>query len=159
MFNVIVMDYVYLILAVLCAVLGIAGAVLPVLPGPPISYAALWIMWLRNPQDISSASLWIIGILMLVVSLLDYVAPVWLTNKGGGSPSATRGATAGMIVDLFFPPWGLLLGPFLGALLGELMAHAPAGKALRVALLSFVGFLLTTGFKLAYGVAVLIMMW
>ena len=159
MFNVIVMDYVYLILAVLCAVLGIAGAVLPVLTGPPISYAALWIMWLRNPQDISSASLWIMGILMLVVSLLDYVAPVWLTNKGGGSPSATRGATAGMIVGLFFPPWGLLLGPFLGAFLGELMAHAPAGKALRVALLSFVGFLLTTGFKLAYGVAVLIMMW
>ncbi|MBQ5656876.1 MAG: DUF456 domain-containing protein, partial [Bacteroidaceae bacterium] len=62
------MDYVYLILAVLCAVLGIAGAVLPVLPGPPVSYAALWIMWLRNPQDISSASLWIMGILMLVVS-------------------------------------------------------------------------------------------
>ena len=96
---------------------------------------------------------------MLVVSLLDYVAPVWLTNKGGGSPSATRGATAGMIVGLFFPPWGLLLGPFFGAFLGELIAHAPAGKALRVALLSFVGFLLTTGFKLAYGVAVLIMMW
>jgi uncharacterized protein YqgC (DUF456 family) len=116
-------------------------------------------MWLRNPQDISSASLWIMGILMLVVSLLDYVAPVWLTNKGGGSPSATRGATAGMVVGLFFPPWGLLLGPFLGAFLGELMTHAPAGKALRVALLSFVGFLLTTGFKLAYGVAVLIMMW
>lgn len=152
------MDYVYLILAVLCALLGLAGAVLPVLPGPPISYAALWFMWLRNPQDIP-VSLLIMGILMVVVSVLDYVAPIWLTNKGGGSPSATRGATAGMIVGLFFPPWGLLLGPFLGALLGELLTHAPAGKALRVALLSFVGFLLTTGFKLAYGVAVLIMMW
>ena len=158
MFNVLVMDYVYLILAVLCALLGLAGAVLPVLPGPPISYAALWFMWLRNPQDIP-VSLLIMGILMIVVSVLDYVAPIWLTNKGGGSPSATRGATAGMIVGLFFPPWGLLLGPFLGALLGELLTHAPAGKALRVALLSFVGFLLTTGFKLAYGVAVLIMMW
>ena len=158
MFNVLVMDYVYLILAVLCALLGLAGTVLPVLPGPPISYAALWFMWLRNPQDIP-VSLWIMGILMIVVSVLDYVAPIWLTNKGGGSPSATRGATAGMIVGLFFPPWGLLLGPFLGALLGELLTHAPAGKALRVALLSFVGFLLTTGFKLAYGVAVLIMMW
>ena len=158
MFNVLVMDYVYLILAVLCALLGLAGAVLPVLPGPPISYAALWFMWLRNPQDIP-VSLWIMGILMIVVSVLDYVAPIWLTNKGGGSPSATRGATAGMIVGLFFPPWGLLLGPFLGALLGELLTHAPAGKALRVALLSFVGFLLTTGLKLAYGVAVLIMMW
>ena len=158
MFNVLVMDYVYLILAVLCALLGLAGAVLPVLPGPPISYAALWFMWLRNPQDIP-VFLWIMGILMIVLSVLDYVAPIWLTNKGGGSPSATRGATAGMIVGLFFPPWGLLLGPFLGALLGELLTHAPAGKALRVALLSFVSFLLTTGFKLAYGVAVLIMMW
>ena len=158
MFNVLVMDYVYLILAVLCALLGLAGAVLPVLPGPPISDAAVGFMWLRNPQDIP-VSLWIMGILMIVVSVLDYVAPIWLTNKGGGSPSATRGATAGMIVGLFFPPWGLLLGPFLGALLGELLTHAPAGKALRVALLSFVGFLLTTGFKLAYGVAVLIMMW
>ena len=72
---------------------------------------------------------------------------------------ATRGATAGMVVGLFFPPWGLLLGPFVGALLGELLTHATAGKALRVALLSFLAFLLTTGFKLLYGVAVLIMMW
>ena len=97
--------------------------------------------------------------LMAVVSVLDYIAPVWITNKGGGSPSATRGATAGMVVGLFFPPWGLLLGPFVGALLGELLTHATAGKALRVALLSFLAFLLTTGFKLLYGVAVLIMMW
>ena len=153
------MEYVYLVLAILCAVVGLAGAVLPVLPGPPVSYAALWLMWLRNPQDISSATLWVMGALMAVVSVLDYIAPVWITNKGGGSPSAIRGATAGMVVGLFFPPWGLLLGPFVGALLGELLTHATAGKALRVALLSFLAFLLTTGFKLLYGVAVLIMMW
>jgi uncharacterized protein YqgC (DUF456 family) len=59
---------------------------------------------------------------------------------------------AGLIAGLFFfPPWGLIIGPFIGAFIGELMESASKGKALKVALMSFVGFVLTTGMKIIYG--------
>ena len=58
---------------------------------------------------------------------------------------------AGLIVGLFFfPPWGLIIGPFVGAFVGELMEGSSKGKALKVAMMSFVGFLLTTGMKIIY---------
>jgi uncharacterized protein YqgC (DUF456 family) len=58
---------------------------------------------------------------------------------------------AGLVAGLFFfPPWGLIIGPFVGAFIGELMDGASKGKALKVALMSFVGFLLTTGMKIIY---------
>ena len=63
----------------------------------------------------------------------------------------------GLIIGLFFGLWGLLLGPFLGALVGELMAKSPLRKALKVASLSFVAFLQTTGLKLLYGIALAVM--
>jgi uncharacterized protein YqgC (DUF456 family) len=56
-----------------------------------------------------------------------------------------------MVAGLFFfPPWGLIIGPFIGAFIGELMTHATTGKAFKVAMMSFVGFLLTTGMKIIY---------
>ena len=63
-----------------------------------------------------------------------------------------------MIAGLFFfPPWGLVIGPFIGAFVGEMMAHASTGKALKVALMSFIGFLLTTGMKIVYSGVLLFM--
>lgn len=63
----------------------------------------------------------------------------------------------GLVVELFFMPWGLILGPFLGALAGELSTSSSFGQALKVASLSFVAFLLTTGLKVVYGLAALVM--
>ena len=88
--------------------------------------------------------------LLAVVSLLDYVAPTWFTNRSGGSKRATRGTFIGTILGLFFMPWGLIVGPFVGAFVGELLAERTTGQALRVALMSFVAFLRTTGIKVIY---------
>ena len=142
----------------LSAPVGLAGALLPMLPGPPVSYVALWMMYLYDKQCVSSTSLWVMGILMLLLTIIDYLAPVWLTRIGGGSKQGMRGATAGLLVGLFCGPVGMIVGPFVGALLGELFAKTPTNQAFRVALYSFLAFILTTGLKFFYGMAVLFML-
>lgn len=98
------------------------------------------------------------GLLMVAITILDYVAPIWLTKKGHGTKAGMRGATAGMIVGLFFGPLGLILGPFMGALIGELLVETPFKTALKVAFMSFVGFLMTTAIKIIYSIAVIVML-
>lgn len=93
---------------------------------------------------------------MLLLTVFDYIAPSWLAKVGGGSKRSVWGATIGMLLGLFFMPWGLVLGPFLGAFLGELSSGFSFRQALRVGFLSFVGFLLTTGLKLVYGLILLL---
>lgn len=145
------METLLIILALVFGFVGLAGSILPALPGAPLSYIGLLLLLLCDGADISSASLWTGAIFLVIVSVLDYIAPIWLTNASGGSKQATRGSVIGMVAGLFFfPPWGLILGPFIGAFLGELMAQATTGKALKVAMMSFLGFVLTTGMKLIY---------
>ena len=152
------MDCLFLILGVLFAIIGLAGAIVPALPGPPISYLTLWMMWLYDSAKVSVTTLVVAGILMLVITILDYVAPVWLTKYGKGTKAGIRGATAGLILGCFFPPLGLILGPFIGALLGELLVNTPFATALKVALMSFLSFILTTALKVIYGIGVVIML-
>ena len=145
------METLLIILALVCCIVGLLGSILPALPGAPISYVALLLLLPCEGAAISTTSLWVYGIFLAIVSILDYVAPVWLTNVSGGSKQATRGSMIGLVVGLFvFPPWGLIFGPFVGAFIGELMANSSKGKALKVALMSFLGFILTTGVKIIY---------
>lgn len=152
------METLLIILALVCGIVGLLGSVLPALPGAPISYVGLLLLLPCEEATISNVALWICGIFLVIVSVLDYIAPVWLTNLSGGGKQATRGSVAGLIAGLFFfPPWGLILGPFVGAFIGELMESASKGKALKVALMSFVGFVLTTGLKIIYSGILLFM--
>ena len=145
------METLLIILALVFAIVGLLGSILPALPGAPLSYIGLLLLLPCEGVDISSASLWVYGIFLAIVSILDYIAPVWLTNLSGGGQQATRASMAGLVAGLFFfPPWGLIIGPLVGAFIGELMDGASKGKALKVALMSFVGFLLTTGMKIIY---------
>ena len=152
------MDTLLIILALVFGIVGLLGAVLPALPGAPLSYIGLLLLLPCEGADISSIALWVTGIFLAIVSILDYIAPAWLTNLSGGGKQATRGSMAGLIVGLFFfPPIGLIVGPFVGAFIGELMEGSSKGKALKVALMSFVGFLLTTGLKIIYSGVLLFM--
>ena len=151
------MEILYVILALLFAVAGIVGAVAPVLPGPPLSFVALLMLLLCDGNDVSNISLVVTGLLAALITLLDYVAPVWLTKKSGGSKYGTWGATIGLVIGLFFALPGMLIGPFLGAYIGELVAKTPSSKAFKVACMSFVAFMLTSGIKFAYSVVLLVM--
>lgn len=146
-----------LVLGALFAIAGLAGAVVPALPGPPLSYIALWMVWLYDSAKVSVTTLVVAGLLMVAITILDYVAPIWFAKKGHGSKAGIRGATAGMILGLFFGPLGLIFGPFIGALVGELLVNTPFSTALKVALMSFVAFLMTTAIKIIYSVAIIVM--
>ena len=122
------MDTLLIILALVFGIVGLLGAVLPALPGAPLSYIGLLLLLPCEGADISSAALWVTGIFLAIVSILDYIAPAWLTNLSGGGKQATRGSMAGLIAGLFFfPPIGLIVGPFVGAFIGELMEGSSKG--------------------------------
>lgn len=140
-----------ILLILLCLVLsfgGIVGTFLPALPGPPLSWASLLVAYFAFPPYVSSILLWVMLALTVICQVLDYMAPIWMTKAGGGSKAATTGSTVGMLLGLFFMPIGLIVGPIIGAFVGEMMNSNQVGKAIWVALLSFVSFLITTGMKL-----------
>lgn len=140
-----------LIIAAVLAVVGLIGSVLPVLPGPTLSWIGWLLLFFVPDHKVTLTSVIVWGVLLIIVSLLDNFGSTWLTSKMGGSKWGTRGCFIGMLVGLFcFPPIGLILGPFIGAFVGELIGNATTGRAFRVALISFVAFLLTTGLKLIY---------
>lgn len=136
--------------------IGIVGAVLPAIPGPPLSWVGLLLVYFAIPGAVSlSVLIWML-LLTAVVTVLDYVAPAVTTKWGGGSKAAVWGATLGAVAGLFFAPWGLVLGPLVCAFVAEYIQEQNLGKSVRVALWSFLAFLLTTGLKL---VACIWMVW
>lgn len=143
------MDYLLLALAIAFMIVGIAGCLLPVLPGPPLSYLGLVILHFTRFADISKNLFIILGILAVVVTVVDYIVPVWGTRKFGGSKYGMRGATVGLIIGLFLGPLGLIIGPFIGAVVGELIFRDDVKYALRAGFGSLLGFLTGVGLKLA----------
>lgn len=137
-----------MILALMCAVIGLAGSLLPALPGPPLSFVGLLLLIPCGATD--AVTTVVAGVVAAIITILDYIAPVWLTKKRGGSKYGTWGAGIGMFVGLFLGVWGVIIGPFAGAFIGELLAGKTTEKALETAFFSFVAFMLTTGIKFIY---------
>lgn len=142
------MDVVLIIIGLLLLITGIVGCVLPVVPGPPLSYLALLMLQLTSWGDFSGRFLWIAAGVAFFVTVLDFVVPVWGTKRFGGTRSGLWGASIGLVAGLFFGPVGIILGPFLGALIGEMAAHADSDRAIKAALGSFIGLLTGVVLKL-----------
>ena len=145
------------IVAVLMGILGLIGCFLPVIPGPPLSYAGLAVIYLWCNTSAVGGEDPITGKFMLVwlavtiaVTVLDYIVPALFTKWTGGSKEAVRGSIAGTIIGMvFFPPFGIIVGAFLGALLGEIFLNGKQlGESLLSAIGSFLGFIFGTGIKL-----------
>ncbi len=133
------MDIFLIITGSLLMVLGIAGCVLPVVPGPPLSYLGLIAIHLTVRVEFTSKFLIWWGIITIVVAILDYVIPIWGTKLFGGSKYGIWGSMAGLLAGLFFPPVGLIIGPFIGAVAGEMIAGNKE-NAMRAGFGSFLGF-------------------
>jgi len=138
------------IIAVILGIVGLVGCILPVIPGPPLSWLGLLLLWFTHPDDLTVSLLIIWLVVTVVVTILDYVAPSWITTKTGGSKAAGRGSFVGLILGLlFFPPWGMIAGSFIGALLAEVFVSGhDVADSVKPAFGSFLGFLLSTGLKL-----------
>ncbi|MBP5284015.1 MAG: DUF456 domain-containing protein [Treponema sp.] len=135
-------------------VLGIIGAVLPVLPGPPLSWVGLLIGSFLTGYDISVTKLVITGIIAAAITVADYILPSYLTKVTGGTKAGSWGATIGLICGLFLGPFGILIGPFAGALIAEIIHDSnDFSKALKSACGAFLGFIAGTGLKLICDIA------
>ncbi|MBQ8542594.1 MAG: DUF456 domain-containing protein [Bacteroidaceae bacterium] len=152
------MEIFFVSFALVCGAVGLLGAVLPALPGPPVSFLGLLLLLLCSGVEVSTTFLVVSGIIMAVITAIDYILPVWFTQLSGGSKESVRGALAGMLLGLLFMPWGIIIGPFVGAFAGEYIACKRSGQAFKVASVSFIAFLVTTALKLIYSVVLLFYM-
>lgn len=142
------MDIFLVVLGICFLILGLLGCVLPMLPGPPLAYVALLLLQATDFADFSLQFVLIMGLLAVLVTILDYFVPIWGTKKWGGTKAGIWGSIVGLLIGLLFPPVGIIVGPFLGAVAGELIAGRNSDDALRAGWGAFVGFLLGTGIKL-----------
>jgi len=143
-----IVDILLVILGICFLAGGLIGCILPVIPGPPLSYIALLLLQATRFGGFSFKFLAITAVIMIVITLVDYLLPVWGAKKWGGSRAGAVGAMIGLLAGLFFPPMGIIVGPFAGAVFGELIAGRDTNTALRSGFGSFIGFLLGTGMKL-----------
>ncbi|MGB6152159.1 MAG: DUF456 domain-containing protein [Pricia sp.] len=144
------MDLALLILGFVLMIVGILGSFLPVLPGPPISWVGLLLLHLTSAIPQNWMFLGITAAVALLVLALDYVIPAMGTKKFGGSKAGMIGTTIGLVVSLVFPilgVFGIIIWPFVGALVGELINKADQKTALKAAFGSFMGFLTGTFLK------------
>jgi uncharacterized protein YqgC (DUF456 family) len=164
------------ILAFLFLLTGLLGSVVPVIPGPSLGYVGLLLLQWSGYGGFSAAFLWVWAGITVAVTVTDYILPAIMKKKFGGSRWAVVGSVLGLIIGIFFfPPLGMIVGPFLGALAGELIySRFPAkrnetevttgseaddakanrdstAKALKAALGAFLAFIFGTGAKLIAG--------
>jgi uncharacterized protein YqgC (DUF456 family) len=143
------MEYFLLILGFILMLVGIIGSILPALPGPPISWVGILMLYLCEGISINY---WILGVTLLIaviIGILDYIIPAKGTKYFGGSKYGIWGTNIGLVVGIFAPiPFGFLIGPFVGALVGELIYNSQEkGRAFKAATGSFIGFLAGTFMK------------
>jgi len=144
------MEWIWISIGAILMILGILGCILPVIPGPPMSFIGLLVLHFGLGDQFTDEFLFTWGFLTVVVTVLDYVVPAWGTRKFGGSKKGVWGSILGLIAGLlFFPPMGIIIGPFLGAVAGEMIDGKDFNPALRAGFGSFIGFLAGTMMKLA----------
>lgn len=139
------------ILALVCGAAGIAGAVLPVVPGPALSYFGMLCACRTDASALTGGSMWLWGIVTVAVTVLDYVLPAYFSRMFGGSRAGMIGATVGVFAGmLLLGPAGILIGPFAGAVAGELLHERQnLHRAVKVGAGSLVSFFVGTGMKMA----------
>mgnify|MGYP003293451142 FL=1 len=143
------MDIVLIIFSFVLVLAGTAGCILPVLPGPPLAYVGLILMHLTARAEFSWAQLVSWLVLVVVLQVLDYITPLLGSKYSGGSEYGNRGCVAGTIAGLFFMPWGIILGPFIGAVAGEMLGGRDLPNALKAGFGTFLGVVLGVLLKLA----------
>jgi hypothetical protein len=143
------MDLVFVLGGLLLMLIGIVGSVLPFLPGVPLSWLGLLSLYFAPAIPFDAAFLTITGVIALSIYILDYVIPAIGTKKFGGSKAGMWGTTIGLIAGIFIPvPFGIIIGPFVGALIGEMVFNKTKGTpAFKAAIGSFLGFLGSTLLK------------
>ena len=141
------MDILLMVFAFLLLVASIVGCALPVLPGPPLAYAGILLLHLTDKVQFTTHQLIIWLVVVIVLQVVDYITPLLGSKYSGGTSFGNRGCIAGTILGMFFMPWGLIVGPFVGAIAGEMMGGQDLPHAIRSGIGTLLGFLFGTLLK------------
>lgn len=146
----------YYSVAVILILVGIAGVILPALPGLPLVFLGMLLAaWAGDFQQIGWVTLVVLGLLTLLSVAVDFFATLVGAKRVGASKKALWGAVLGTFIGIFFGPIGLFAGPFVGALLGELWHGREIGQATKVGLGTWLGIVLGIVLKLGVAFAML----
>lgn len=146
--------FIYYMVAGLLVFLGLAGVVLPALPGMPLLFAGLLLAaWADGFQRVGWVMLTVLGALTLLSFLVDFLATVFGAKRVGASRKALWGSVLGSVAGLFFMPIGLFVGPFVGALAGEYWHGRQLQQATKVGFGTWLGIVLGTATKLGLALA------
>ena len=146
------MDIVFIILSFSLLIIGLIGSVLPILPGPLLTYLAFLTIYFFIDVDFDKLDLVICTFFMALVSLSDYFLQFFGIKKFGGGSIAIYGTFIGIIFGCFFSPFGLIIGAFIGAFIGAILEKKNNGQAIKIAFGSLIGFVFGTLIKIIFSV-------
>lgn len=147
------LDIILIIIGAICMLVGIAGCILPVLPGVTLSYAGILLLHFTSLMDFSVGFLVAWAIVVIAAEVLNYYIPIWGTKQFGGGKKGAIGSAIGVVGGIFiFPPWGLILMPFVGAVIGELLDEKVFKEALKAGFGAFIGFVAGTLMKVVIAI-------
>lgn len=152
------MDYsfIFYLIAGLLVIVGLAGIILPALPGVPLVFVGLLVAaWTEGFERVGWLPLVVLGVLTLISVVIDVLSTVIGAQKVGASKLALLGAAIGTVVGLFFMPIGLFVGPFAGALVGEYVHGRQLGQATKVGIGTWLGIVLGVALKLGLAMAMI----
>ena len=153
------MGFLIIAFVVLLLIIGIAGSIIPVLPGPPISFLGLLLFHFFTSHQIDTDTLWLSAAAVSIITFLDYWLQVYGVKKFGGGKKAINGTILGLILGLFvFPPFGVIIGPFIGAFIGAKMEEKEdSTRAIKIGLGALAGFFGGTILKFAVSIYITIL--
>jgi uncharacterized protein YqgC (DUF456 family) len=149
------MEALLLIVGIICLLLGLAGAVLP-LPGPPLSFVGILALEYSGYSEFGTTVLVGLGLVTALVTVLDYYVPIWGTKKFGGTRWGAYGSGIGLLAGFFLGPLGWIVGPFVGAFVAEFLHDQNTSRAGRAAFGSFVGLMAGMAVKIVLCLVMLI---
>ena len=143
---------VFCVFALILGLVGIVGSIIPALPGPPLSWVGLLLVYfsgqrgVADPMTLRFLMIWLA--VTVIVTIFDYFVPAWFTKVTGGHKAASVGAMIGLFIGMF-SPFGIILGSLAGAFLGEfLFEKRGVWDSFKASLGAFLGFMSGTGAKL-----------
>lgn len=140
----------YFVLSAVLILVGLIGTVVPALPGVPLVFAGMWLAaWADHFEHVGTLTLIVLGVLCVIALAIDFVAGLLGAKRVGASSRAIWGAMIGTVVGLFFGLPGIVFGPFLGAVAGELLVGSRLDRAAHVGIGTWLGLLFGTLAKLA----------
>ena len=142
-----------MVIALIAGAIGLLGVILPVLPGTIPSFGGMLCAYFVQGSTITMTQLVVCGALSIIVVVLDYLLPGYFTKLFGGTKAGITGATIGTFVGFLFGIPGIILGPFFGAVIGEMVgSKTTLDNAINIGLGSMLSFLVGSGIKLIVGI-------